>query len=83
MQLPENIIHTTQCLCLGAGQSLDRAQAAPSSSSKRLLVLLGSGLAIAGGPPVLDTAIQASLSAVQILLEICRVSLVAYQILGR
>jgi len=83
MQLIENTSHTTKCQCLKIDPSRDCAQGVPSAAPKRLLVLLGSGLAIAGGPALLDPVTNVAFSAIQILLDICRVSLVAYQIFGR
>jgi hypothetical protein len=83
MQLLENNSHTTQYQCLKIGSSRDSAEGAPAGASKRLLVLLGSGLAIAGAPALLDPVTNAAFAAIQVLLDICRVSVVAYQIFGR
>jgi hypothetical protein len=82
MQLLENTVHsTTQHLKVQPSQVC--AEGVRSTASKRLLVLLGSGLAIAGGPALLDPVTNAAFAAIQILLDICRLSVVAYQIFGR
>jgi hypothetical protein len=52
-------------------------------SSQRLLVILGTGLLAIAGPAVLDTLAQATSASAQVLLEIGRFGLVAYQVFGR
>ena len=49
----------------------------------RVLALIALSLAAVAGPPLLDTVVDASLALIHILLEICQVGLVAYQIFGR
>ena len=83
MQLLENNSHTKQGRCFNADPSRDCPEGVRSAASKRLLVLLGSSLAIAGGPALLDPVANAAFAAFQVLLDICRVSVVAYQIFGR
>jgi len=73
----------SHCQGLPADQSRERAGEARIDASGRLLVLLSSGLLIVGGPTILDTVAQASLSSLRILLEICHFGLVASQIFGR
>jgi hypothetical protein len=83
MQLLENNSHITHCQCLKIDPSRHCAEGVRSAASKRLLVLLGSGLAIAGAPALLDPVTNVAFAALSILLDIGRVSLVAYQIFGR
>jgi hypothetical protein len=83
MQLLENNSHTTRSQCLKIGPSRDCAEGVRTGASKRLLVLLGAGLAIAGAPALLDPVTNAAFAAIQVLLDICRLSVVAYQIFGR
>jgi hypothetical protein len=83
MQLLENNSHTTQCQGLKIDPSRLFAEGVRSAASKRLLILLGSGLAIAGGPALLDPVTNVAFAAIPILLDSCHVSLVAYQIFGR
>jgi hypothetical protein len=82
MQLLENNLHTTQYQGLKVQPSRNGEQGVRSSATKRLLVLLGSGLAIAGGPALLDPVTNAAFAAIPILLDICRLGVVAYQIFG-
>lgn len=51
--------------------------------SQRLVLILGASLTACGGPVLLNTLGETSLATLQILLEICRFGLVAYQIFGR
>jgi|HubBroStandDraft_3_1064219.scaffolds.fasta_scaffold427373_1 hypothetical protein len=83
MQLIDNNTYMSHCQGLPADQSRERAGEARIDASGRLLVLLSSGLLIVGGPTILDTVAQASLSSLRILLEICHFGLVASQIFGR
>jgi hypothetical protein len=83
MQLIDNNTYMSHCQGLPADQSRERAGEARIDASGRLLVLLSSGLLIVGGPTLLDTVAQASLSSLRILLEICHFGLVASQIFGR
>ncbi len=53
------------------------------SSAQRLLAMLIVSLVVVGGPAVLNALAETSLASIQVLLEICRFGLVAYQILGR
>jgi hypothetical protein len=53
------------------------------SSEQRLLAMLIVSLVVVGGPTVLNALAETSLASIQVLLEICRFGLVAYQILGR
>jgi hypothetical protein len=83
MQLLENKLHKAQCPGLKIDPSAHSAEGVRSAASKRLLLLLGSGLAIAGVPALLDPVTNVAFAAFPILLDICHVSLVAYQIFGR
>ena len=53
------------------------------SSAQRLLAMASVSLVVVGGPAVLNALAETSLASIQVLLEICRFGLVAYQILGR
>jgi hypothetical protein len=53
------------------------------SSAQRLLAMLSVSLVVVGGPAVLNALAETSLASIQVLMEICRFGLVAYQILGR
>jgi hypothetical protein len=77
MQLIENTTHAYQL------NGLPCAKEVSPAVSNRLLVLLGSSLLVVTGPAILGAVAQASLAAMHLFLEICRIGLVAYQILGR
>jgi hypothetical protein len=83
MQLIEKNAHIYQCHGLQARQPAECATEVSPIVSNRLFVLLGSSVMAVTGPAILGAVTQASLAAIQLLLEICRVGLVAYQILGR
>jgi hypothetical protein len=83
MQLIETNAHAYQCHGLQGKQPADYATEVSPIVSNRLLVLLSSSLVAVTGPAILGAITQASLAAIQLLLEIGRVGLVAYQILGR
>ena len=51
--------------------------------ANRLLTILACGSLAALGPVILDAVEQVSVLSLQILLEICRLGLVALQIFGR
>jgi hypothetical protein len=83
MQLIDNNTYTTRCQGFPSDWSRERAGDDRVDACGRLLVLLSSGLLIVGGPTILDTVTQASVTSLRILLEICHFGLVAYQIFGR
>ena len=79
MQLTDN----TRCMQIFPGRTLGHASGAAVDASRRLAVLLSCGLLIAAGPAVLGAVTQASLVAIQIVIEVGRVGLIAYQLVGR
>jgi hypothetical protein len=83
MQLIDNNTYISHCQGFPAGQSRERAGETRVDACGRLLVVLSSGLLIAGGPTILDTVTQASVASLGTLFEICHFGLVAYQIFGR
>jgi hypothetical protein len=83
MQPIDNNTYMTRCQEFPSGQSEYRARATRIDASGRLLLLLSSGLVVAGGPTIIDTITLASFASFQLLLEICHFGLVAYQIFGR
>jgi hypothetical protein len=83
MQLIDNNTYTSHCHGFATDQSRECGGGARIDACGRLLVVLSSGLLIAGGPTVLDTITQASVASLGILFEICHFGLVAYQMFGR
>jgi hypothetical protein len=83
MQLIESNAHAYQCHGLRGRQPDNCAREVSPAVSNRLLTILGSSLVVVTGPAILGAVTQASLAAMHLLLEICRIGLVAYQILGR
>jgi hypothetical protein len=81
MQLIENNVYACEAGHVKAGRRVDCREVSPTVSN-RLLVLLGSGLVVVTGPAILGAVLEASLAAIQLLLEIGRVGLIAYQIFG-
>jgi hypothetical protein len=79
MQLTDN--HS--CIEIFPGCRSERASGAAVDASRRLMVLLSCGLLIAAGPAVLGAVTQASLVAIQIVVEVGHVGLIAYQLFGR
>jgi hypothetical protein len=59
------------------------ARPSGAATSQRLCVILGAAVLVIAGPSVLDTLAQATLASAQLLLEIGRIVLVAYQMFGR
>jgi len=82
MQLIENIPYTSQCQNLGGTGRPEHTEGTSSYASKRLVVLVVAALVGVIGPVILNTATQVCLAALPILLEICRVGLVTYQVFG-
>jgi hypothetical protein len=83
MQLIDNNAYISHCQGFPASRSRERAGEVRIDACARLLVVLSSGLLIAGGPTILDTVTRASVASLGILFEICHFGLVAYQIFGR
>jgi hypothetical protein len=54
-----------------------------AATSQRLCVILGAAVLVIAGPSVLDTLAQATLASAQLLLEIGRMGLVAYEMFGK
>jgi hypothetical protein len=75
--------NSTRCIQIFPGRPSGRASGIAVAASRRLAVVLSCGLLIAAGPAVLGAVTQASLVAIQIVIEVGRVGLIAYQLVGR
>jgi hypothetical protein len=83
MQLIDRNTDTTHVLLGNEPVSPRRAGPGAATTSQRLWVTVGAGALVIAGPPVLGTLAQATLASAEVLLEISRVALVAYQMFGR
>jgi hypothetical protein len=82
MQLLDRNTDTTY-FALGSQTVTTFAACRPGAEmSRRLWVILGAGILAAAGPAVLNTVEQVTLASLQLLLEIARLGLVAYQVFG-
>jgi hypothetical protein len=87
MQLIENSVHNAQYRVPWRAAGCQRYQAGDrgdaAATLNRLLIVLSCGFAAVIGPGILDAVARTSFTASQLLLEICRMCLVAYQVFGR
>ena len=54
-----------------------------AATSQRLCVIFGAVVLVIAGPSVLDTLVRTTFASAQLVLEIVRIVLVAYQMFGK
>jgi hypothetical protein len=83
MQLIDRNTDTTYIVLGSEPFSPRMARPSRAATSHRLWVILGAAVLVFAGPSVLDTLAEATLASAQLPLDIGRIVLVAYEILGR
>ena len=84
MKLIDHTTVTANCVSETSRRGEMKASGAyRRATSQQLVLILGASLTACGGPVLLNTLCETSLATLQILFEICRLGLVAYQIFGR